>query len=269
MEELIKTIIDMATTYGGKIILALVVLIVGRIVIRSLNKAAAKGIDKTSLDPTVSSLLKKFINILLYVILIISIIQILGVPMASVIAVLASCGLAIGLALQGALSNVAGGIMILITKPFKVGDFVEAAGGTGVVKDISLLYTTIVTTDNKRITIPNGSMMNAVVTNYSAEPTRRVDINFKITNDIDAEFVKKVLIDAEATTPGVLSDPAPFARLVNVDDDTYIFQTRAWCDSAQYWPVYFDVIENCSKALRDNGIDDPEERIAIRMVKED
>ncbi len=269
MEELIKTIIDMATTYGGKIILALVVLIVGRIVIRSLNKAAAKGIDKTSLDPTVNSLLKKFINILLYVILIISIIQILGVPMASVIAVLASCGLAIGLALQGALSNVAGGIMILITKPFKVGDFVEAAGGTGVVKDLSLLYTTITTTDNKRIVIPNGSMMNAVVTNYSAEPTRRVDISYKITNDIDVEFVKKVLVDAEAATPGVLSDPAPFARLVNVDDDTYIFQTKAWCDSSQYWPVYFDVIENCSKALRENGIDDPEARIAVRMVKED
>ncbi|MBR3259737.1 MAG: mechanosensitive ion channel, partial [Firmicutes bacterium] len=144
MEELTKTIIDMATTYGGKIILALVVLIVGRIVIGWLNKVAAKAIDKADLDPTVNSLIKKFINILLYVILILSIIQILGVPMASVIAVLASCGLAVGLALQGALSNVAGGIMVLVTKPFKVGDFVEAAGGTGVVKDISLLYTTIV-----------------------------------------------------------------------------------------------------------------------------
>jgi small conductance mechanosensitive channel len=111
--------------------------------------------------------------------------------------------------------------------------------------------------------------MNAVVTNFSAEETRRVDIDFKITNDIDADFVKKVLVDAEAATPGVLADPAPFARLVGVDDDTYIFQTRAWCESPKYWDVYFDVIENCSKALRENGIEDPEERIAIRMVKED
>ena len=269
MENITKTIVEMATTYGGKILLALVVLIVGRIVIGSLNKAAAKAIDKTSLDPTVNGLFKKFINILLYVILILSIIQILGVPMSSVIAVLASCGLAIGLALQGALTNVAGGVMILITKPFKVGDFVDAAGGTGVVKEISLLYTTITTTDNKRITIPNGSLMNAVVTNFSAEETRRVDIDFKITNDIDADFVKKVLVDAEAATLGVLADPAPFARLVGVDDDTYIFQTRAWCESPKYWDVYFDVIENCSKALRENGIEDPEERIAIRMVKED
>ncbi|MBQ7702779.1 MAG: mechanosensitive ion channel family protein, partial [Firmicutes bacterium] len=212
---------------------------------------------------------KKIIQIILYAILIISIIEILGVPMSSVIAVLASCGLAVGLALQGALSNVAGGVMILITKPFKVGDFVESAGATDVVKDISLLYTTITTTDNKRIVVPNGQLMNAVVTNYSAEPTRRVDISFKITNDIDVEFVKKVLVDAEAATVGVLADPAPFARLVDVDDDTYVFQTRAWCDSAQYWPVYFDVIENCSKALRENGIDDPEERIAIRMVSEE
>ena len=165
MEELTKTIIDMATNYGGKILLALVVFIVGRIVIRSLNKAVAKGFDKTNLDPSVINILKQFVNILLYVILVISIIQILGVPMASVVAVLASCGLAIGLALQGALTNVAGGIMLLITKPFKVGDFVEASGGTGVVKESSLLYTTIVTTDNKRIVVPNGSLMNAVVTN--------------------------------------------------------------------------------------------------------
>ena len=269
MEQLSKTAIDMATNYGGKIILALVVLIVGRIVIRALNKAVAKGFEKKELDPSVVNILKQFINILLHVILVISIVQILGVPMASVVAVLASCGLAIGLALQGALSNVAGGVMILITKPFKVGDFVDSAGATGVVKDISLLYTTFTTVDNKRIVVPNGSLMNAVVTNFSAEETRRVDIDFKITNDIDAEFVKEVLVEAEAKTEGVLADPAPFARLVGVDDDTYIFQTRAWCESAKYWDVYFDVIENCSKALRANGIEDPEERIAIRMVKDE
>ena len=269
MAEITKTIIDMATTYGGKIVLALVVLIVGRIVIRGLNKAAAKAIDKSVQDPTVNGLVKKAVNIILFAILIISIIEILGVPMSSVIAVLASCGLAVGLALQGALSNVAGGVMILITKPFKVGDFIDAAGGVGVVKDINLLYTTITTTDNKRITIPNGGLMNAVVTNYSAEDTRRVDIDFKITNDIDAEFVKKVLVEAETETADVLRDPSPFARLVGVDDDTYIFQSRVWCESAKYWDVYFDVIENCSKALRENGIEDPEERIAIRMVKDE
>ena len=266
MQELTKTLIDMLTTYGGKIVLALVVLIVGRIIIGALNKAAAKGIDKTNLDPTINGLVKKIVNILLHVILIIAIIEILGVPMSSVIAILASCGLAVGLALQGALGNLAGGIMILIFKPFKVGDFIESAGAIGVVKDISLFYTTVVTTDNKKVLVPNGDLMNAVVTNYSAEETRRVDINFKITNDIDVEFVKKVLIDAEKATPGVLADPAPFARLTGVDDDTYIFTTRSWCESSQYWQVYFDVIENCSKALAENGIDDPEERIAIRMI---
>ena len=157
MEEITKTIIDMATTYGGKIVLALVVLIVGRIIIGALQKAANKAVDKSNPDPTVGNLIKKIIQIILYAILIISIIEILGVPMSSVIAVLASCGLAVGLALQGALSNVAGGVMILITKPFKVGDFVESAGATGVVKDISLLYTTITTTDNKRIVVPTDS----------------------------------------------------------------------------------------------------------------
>ena len=201
--------------------------------------------------------------------LIISIIQVLGVPMSSVIAVLASCGLAVGLALQGALSNLAGGLMILIFKPFRVGDFIDSAGATGVVRDISIFYTTVMTVDNKQIFVPNGDLMNATVTNYSAAPQRRIDLDFKITNDSDAEMVKSVLLGAAEKTEGVLADPVPFARMTAVDDDTYIFTVRAWCDTVKYWDVYFDLIENCSKALSDHGIDDPEERIAVRIVKED
>ena len=269
MEQFTKNVIDFATTYGGKIVLALVVLVVGYFVVKALNKAAGKAIDRTKLDETVKMLLKKLAKILLYVILIISVFEILGVSMSSVVAILASCGLAVGLALQGALSNLAGGLMILIFKPFKVGDYIEAAGTQGVVQDVSIFYTTLLTLDNKKVFVPNGDLMNATVTNYSAEKTRRVDLDFKITNDIDAELIKSVLLGAAGKTPGVLTDPEPFARLTAVDDDTYIFTVRAWCLGAQYWDVYFDLIEGCSKALADNGIDDPEERIAVRLVKEE
>ena len=159
--------------------------------------------------------------------------------------------------------------MMVIFKPFKVGDYIDSTGAEGIVKDISIFYTTVMTLDNKRISVPNGDLMNANVVNYSSEETRRIDQEYKITNDSDLEDVKAVLLEAVTGTQGVLVDPAPFARLTGVDDDTYLFTVRAWCKTPEYWNVYFDVIENCSKALREHGIDDPEERIAVRLVKED
>ena len=268
MDQFVKNGIDFITTYGGKLILAVIIFIIGRLVIKALSKAAGKAIDKTKLDPMVRQLMKKAVRILLYVVLVISVIEVLGIPMSSVVAILASCGLAVGLALQGALSNLAGGLMILIFKPFRLGDYVESGGSEGTVRDISIFYTTLMTLDNKKVLVPNGELMNATVTNFSAEDLRRVDQEFKITNDIDAELVKKVLLTAALNTANVLTDPAPFARMTAVDDDTYIFTVRAWCKTAQYWDVYYDMLENCSKALSDNGIDDPEERIAVRLVKD-
>ncbi len=269
MEEFTKNAIDIISTYGGKIVLAIAVLIIGSIIIKLLNKLLIKALKKSKIDDTVKTVIKNIIKILLYLVLIIGVIEILGVSMSSVVAVLASCGLAVGLALQGALGNLAGGLMILIFKPFKIGDYIESTGAEGTVRDISIFYTTLTTIDNKRIFVPNGDLMNANVTNFTASETRRVDQNFKITNDIDAELVKSVLLGAASGTAGVLNDPAPFARLTAVDDDTYIFTVRAWCNTSDYWNVYFDLIENCSKALSDNGIDDPEERIAVRLVKEE
>jgi len=269
MERFVENGIDLLSTYGGKIILAVLVLIIGSFVIKLLNRIAANAIDKTKLEDTIKHVSKNVVRVLLYVILLISVIEVLGVSMSSVIAILASCGLAVGLALQGALSNLAGGLMILIFKPFKIGDYIESTGAEGTVRDISIFYTTVVTLDNKQIFVPNGDLMNANVTNFTASAQRRIDQDFKITNDIDAELVKKVLHDAAAETKGVLDSPAPFARMTAVDDDTYIFTVRVWCSTPDYWDVYFDLIENCSKALSDNDIDDPEERIAVRIVKDE
>ena len=269
MEEFVQKGIELLTTYGGKIALAILVLVVGAIIIKLLSKAVKKALSKTKLDAMVQTVIRKVVKILLAVILVIGIVEILGVPMTSVVALMASGGLAIGLALQGALSNFAGGIMIFLFHPFKVGDYIESTGAEGFVQDISIFYTTLKTLDNKKVFVPNGDIMNANITNFTAENIRRIDQSYKITNDIDAEFVKTVMLKAATETQGVLADPAPFARMTAVDDDTYIFEVRAWCETPKYWEVYFDLMENCSKSLAENGIDDPEERIAVRLVKED
>ena len=269
MDKFIEKLINMGTSYGGKLVLAIVTLIVGLLVIKLIGKLIKKALGNSKLNDTVKLVIIKTVKIILYVVLIVGIVSILGVPMSSVVAIIASCGLAVGLAFQGALANLAGGLMILIFHPFKVGDYVQATGAEGVVTDISIFYTKLLTLDNKRVLVPNGDLMNANITNLTAEDKRRIDQDFKITNDIDADFVKDVLLKAAAGTHGVVSEPAPFARMTAVDDDTYIFTVRAWCDTADYWTVYFDLIENCSRALRENDIDDPEERLAIRIVKED
>ena len=269
MDEIVSKLIDLGGTYGGKILLAIAVTVVGLLLVKLLGKLAAKAIDKTKFDDRVKVIIVKVVKLLLYLILVIGIIEILGVPMTSVVALIASGGLAVGLAFQGALANLAGGFMILVFKPFKIGDYIESTGAEGFVRDISIFYTKIITLDNKLILVPNGDLMSSNVTNFTAEPKRRIDQDFKITNDIDQELVKKVLYEAAASTEGVLSDPEPFARLTAVDDDTYIFTVRAWCDTPSYWNVYFDLIENCSTSLAENGIDDPEERIAVRIVSEE
>ena len=161
MQEFANSAVDILTTAGSKIVLAIIVFIVGKIIIGKILGMISKSKAMEKMDPSVRSFANNFVKILLYVILVVSIISILGVPMASVIAVLASAGVAVGLALQGALSNLAGGIMLLVFRPFNVGDFIEAAGATGVVREMTLFYTIITTSDNRRITIPNGSLMNA------------------------------------------------------------------------------------------------------------
>jgi small conductance mechanosensitive channel len=269
MDKFIENLIKMGSSYGGKIVLAIVTLIVGLLIIKLIGKAVKKALEKSKLHDTVKLIITKTVKVILYVVLIVGIVSILGVPMSSVVAIIASCGLAVGLAFQGALANLAGGLMILIFHPFKVGDYVQATGAEGVVTDISIFYTKLLTLDNKRVLVPNGDLMNANITNLTAEDKRRIDQDFKITNDIDQDLVRSVLMAAAKATEGVMEDPAPFARLTAVDDDTYIFTVRAWCDTAKYWDVYFDLIENCSSALAENGIDDPEERIAVRLVKDE
>lgn len=262
MEEFMKQVLSICTTAGSKLLLALVVWIVGKFVIKKIVAAVDKLKGVQSLDPTIHSFVTNFIKSALYVILVVSIIGILGVPMASVITVLASAGVAVGLALQGALSNLAGGIMILVFRPFNVGDFVITAGVEGVVQAINLFYTVLLSTDNKRITVPNGTLMGANVINCSAEENRRVDLVFSCAKGEDVLKVQDILRGVMSANEKVLNEPAPFAQLSGGTNESMEFTTRAWCRGEDYWDVYFGLTQDCAIALGEAGIKAP----AVRVI---
>lgn len=262
MEGFIQKAWELLASAGGKILLALVVFIVGKIIIGKLCGLLGKFKGLSKLDPTVHTFVLSFVKILLYVVLVVSIIGILGVPMASVVTVLASAGVAVGLALQGALSNIAGGIMIMIFRPFNVGDYVGAAGGEGFVKSVNLFYTVLTSIDNKEITIPNGALMNANVTNFTSAPLRRVDIDFACAKGEDIDMIQNTMLDVMNGNAKVLKDPAPFARINGGDDKSMKFTLRAWCKSSDYWDVYFDMQHDIVAALGKAGVKAP----AVRVV---
>ena len=262
MEAFISSLMELATAVGGKIILALVVLIVGSALIKKVVKLVAKSKGLKKVEGTVQTFVVSFVRIGLYVILVISIIGILGVPMASVVAVLASAGVAVGLALQGALSNLAGGIMLMIFRPFRQGDYIEAAGVDGVVQEVTLFYTVLLSLDNKRITVPNGSLMNANVVNYSAEELRRVDLTFACAKSEAPAQIQALMMEAMKANEKVLSAPEPFARLSGGTNEAMEFTVRAWCKGEDYWDVYFDLTQTITEAMGAKGVQAP----AVRVV---
>lgn len=268
MSKFFSEVARFCSDIGMKIILALVVFIVGRYVIRRLMHYLEQGraVDKIGkMEPTVRSFVLNLVKILLNIVLILSIIQIVGIPMASVVTVLATAGLAVGMSLQGALGNLAGGIMLMIFRPFNVGDYIAAAGEEGVVKAITLFYTILTTVDNKRVTVPNGTLMNANVTNFSAEPLRRVDLTFACAKSEDAQKVIQVIREAMAQSPKVLDHPdAPFAGLTGGTNEAMEFTARAWANGADYWEVYFDLTERITRALGEAGVNAP----AVRVITE-
>lgn len=257
-----STFAEFCTSIVGKVLLALVVWFVGKFAIKKILGLMdkIKGLDK--IEPNTRTFINSAVKWLLYVILIVSIVSILGVPMASVITVLGTAGAAVALSLQGSLANLAGGIMMVIFKPFKVGDFVEAAGVSGVVKEITLFYTVLNTPDNCRIHVPNGSLMNANIIDYSAEDTRRVDLTFACAKSESPAAIQKLILEAMRANDKVLADPAPFARLSGGTNEAMQFTARAWCKSADYWDVYFDLTQAVTEKLGENGVQAP----AVRVI---
>lgn len=254
---------ELGTTVGLKILLGLLILIVGLKLSKWVVKLVAKGKAFQKIDTSAQSFIKSFIRVILYALVIASACITWGVPSTSFMTIFASAGVAIGLALQGALSNFAGGLMILFFKPFKVGDYIESAGASGTVKEITIIYTIVTTVDNKTVTIPNGTLTNSVVTNCSAAPIRRVDLTISADYDNDIELVKKVLLDVANSHEKVLKDPAPFVRLAAHGASSLNYTFRVWCNSADYWDVFFDMNEDIKKAFDANGISIPYQQIQI------
>lgn len=265
--KLVDTVMEMGASFGLKIIEAIIILIVGLKLVKVVKKFLRQSPKLEKIDAGLRTFLASASSILLYALLIITIAMILGVPVTSFITILASCGVAVGLALQGSLSNLAGGIMILLFKPFKVGDFIEATGEIGTVNEISVMYTEILTLDNRRVTIPNGSLTNSVIENYSSEATRRVDLTFNTSYANDVEKVKEVIMGVVESHPAALKTPAPFVRLSGHKESALEYTVRIWCNSADYWDVYFDTMENVKKAFDENGIKIPFNQLDVHIDK--
>ena len=262
MGEFGKGIVDVCVSAGSKIILALVVWFVGKWLIGKIMKVVGKLKAFEKLDGTVSAFLVSVMRGVLYVLLAVSIIGILGVPMASVITVIASAGVTVGLALQGALSNLAGGIMLLIFRPFGVGDYVSAAGAEGSVREITMFYTKLLTADNVSITVPNGALMNANVTNFTAQPKRRMDIRFSVAKDTDIETAKSVIVAAMKATEGILPDEEISACCVGGTNEAMELNARSYVVPSTYAGMCAKTTENITKALGAAGIKAP----AVRVI---
>lgn len=241
------------------IIIAIIVLALGMIISRIVLKIMGKAMDKSKLDLTISRFAQSAVKIVLNVLVIIIVLTILGVPMDSIIAVVATAGVAVGLALQNSLSNLAGGFLILIEKPFKVGSYIKCGGEEGTVEAISILYTKLMTVDNKAIFIPNGTAANAVVVNFSDVETRRVDhlISISYNEDLDraiASINKAIEGNAMIIREG---DKAPFIRLCSQDASSLGITVRVWGKSSDYWTIYFDTLEAIRRQFVKDNIDVP------------
>lgn len=232
--------IELLMNWGPRLVLAIVLLVVGIIIINSFSKFLRKIMKKRDVDPTLIPFLVSLTRTILKVMLIISVVDIIGVKTTSFVAILGAAGLAIGLALQGSLSNFAGGVLIMIFKPYKVGDYIQAQGEAGTVTAVQIFNTVLNTPDNRKVIIPNGAISGGTITNFSAEETRRMDLIFGIGYDDDLEKAKNVLKDMVDADKRILPDPAPFIGVSELADSSVNLVVRIWCKSGDYWDIHFD-----------------------------
>jgi len=243
--------------YGLKVLAALAMLIIGLFIIKMIVRLSKKIMKKRGIDATLQKFLGNLISWTLKILLFVIIASQLGVETTSFAAIIGAAGLAIGLALQGSLSNFAGGVLIMIFKPYKIGDLIEAQGVLGVVKEIQIFTTQLNTPENKLAIIPNGSLSNGNIINYSAEGVLRIDHVIGVSYDADIKQTKEVLMKVLTDHPKVLKDPAPTINVAELADSSVNFAVRPWAEAAHYWDVYFDVLENAKIALDAAGIEIP------------
>ena len=269
-DHLIKTSqawIPMIMEYGSRVLLALVTLAIGWWLINRLTAKLAQLLALRKADLALQGFISSLVNIVLKVLLVVSVASMIGIQTTSFVAAIGAAGLAIGLALQGSLANFAGGVLILLFRPFKIGDWIEAQSVSGTVDSIQIFHTVLRTGDNKTVIVPNGNLSNGIITNYNRQPTRKVVFDVGVDYEADLQKVREVLL-ALADDPRVLKDPAPAVVVTALGDSAITMSLRVWVNTPDYWDVLFMFNEHARDRLKAEGVDIPFPQLVIRVVQE-
>ena len=267
MDKIVNNLIEIGFKAGINIIYACLILIIGFKISKVIIKLIEKGIGFKKLEKSVQTFIKSFISIVFKIVIFVAALNVLGVPMTSVITILGSLGLALGLAMQGGLSNIAGGITILIFKPFKIGDYIKAEGEEGTVDSITVFHTTLTTVDNKEVILPNGNLANSVIINYTANKKRRLDLNFSVDYNSDINKVKKCLEKIAKSNDLILKDEEISIKLLDYADSAIIITMRVWVKTEDYWTVNFDIKEKVKIEFEKEKINFPFPQMDIHITK--
>ena len=267
VNEFIAKALNSSIELGGRILAALIIFIIGKFLINWANKLFATTLQKRNVDASIQSFLRSIVNITLLVMLFLAVIGKLGIELTSFAALLASVGVAVGMALSGNLSNFAGGVIILVFRPYKVGDYIEAStGASGTVTDIQIFHTVLTTPDNKIIFAPNGAMSSAVVTNYSRKETRRLDFTFGVEYGTDFQQARTILMEIINEDTRILKDPAPFVEVGALADSSVNITVRVWVNASDYWAVNFDMNKNVYATFNEKGISFPFPQLTVHQA---
>lgn len=267
-EIVYEQLIEYAMTYGLRVIGALTILFVGFWIANRVADVANNALDKKDFDATIRVYLARILGIVFKVLVVITAAGVMGVETTSFVAVLGAAGLAVGLALQGSLANFAGGVLILVLRPFKVGDSIIAQGSDGMVTAIDVFYTTLITPDNKRVIVPNGPLIGNVIVNTTAEPTRRVDVSVGISYSDSIDKVEQILLKIAANHPQVLKQPPPFVGVKQFGESSVDITFRVWCENMSYLDVYFDLHKKVKSEFDAAKISIPFPQREVRMLKD-
>ncbi len=260
-------IYDALIRYGTQLLLAVIVLLIGLKIIGMIVRAVSRKMIKAEMDPSLQPFMTSILRVTLQILLVISVASMIGIEMTSFIAVIGAVAFAVGLALQGSLANFAGGVLILLLKPFKVGDYIQAAGHAGTVKEVQIFYTLLDTPDNTRVVVPNALLSNSSAINYSKNPVRRLDLSFGVGYEASIDQVRSILLDLANRHELVFEDPPPQVLLGEHGDSAIVFYLRMWCNAGDYWPLYFEFLETVKKAFDEAGINIPYPQRDVHLFK--
>ncbi len=262
----VQTIYDALIRYGSQLLLVIIVLLIGLKIIAMITRAVSRKLVQAELEPSFKPFITSLLKVALQVLLIISVASMIGLEMTSFIVVIGAMAFAVGLALQGSLANFAGGVLILLLKPFQVGDYIQSSGHAGTVKEIQIFYTLLDTPDNTRIIVPNALLSNSSTINYSKNSIRRLDLSFDVGYEADIDQVRSILLELANGHDLVFEDPPPQVLLGEHGDNAIVFYLRMWCNAGDYWPLYFEFLETVKKAFDEAGINIPYPQRDVHLI---